>query len=159
MFVFLWQSCPLACRLCYAFLWNALNIKGFMYFYQIKSRSRKRNILCCWWLGHSQMTTLKNRWSTQFWVIWAWFPQFWVNPQIWAITQNWWNHAQITQNWVLHLFLRVVIYLIVSGMVHDFRYKCQLSYCQLCYCQLCYCQRCYTAFRGSTGPLESCSDL
>ena len=48
---------------------------------------------------------------------------------------------------------------IVSGMVHDLRYKCQLSYCQLCYCQLRYCQLCYTAFRGSTGLLESCSDL
>ena len=41
-------------------------------------------------------------------------PQIWVNTQIWAITQNWGNYAQITQNWVLHLFLRVVIYLLTS---------------------------------------------
>ena len=52
------------------------------------------------------------RWSiTQIWVKPSGIPQIWVNPQIWAITQNWENHAQITQNWVLHLFLRVVIYL------------------------------------------------
>ena len=51
-------------------------------------------------------------WSiTQIWVKPSGIPQIWVNPQIWAITQNWGNHAQITQNWVLHLFLRVVIYL------------------------------------------------
>ena len=48
---------------------------------------------------------------TQIWVKPYGIPQIWVNPQIWAITQNWGNHAQITQNWVLHLFLRVVIYL------------------------------------------------
>ena len=48
---------------------------------------------------------------TQIWVKPSGIPQIWVNPQIWAITQNWGNHAQVTQNWVLHLFLRVVIYL------------------------------------------------
>ena len=35
------------------------------------------------------MTTLKNRWSTQFWVVWAWFPQFWVIAQISGFTQIW----------------------------------------------------------------------
>ena len=50
---------------------------------------------------------------TQIWVKPSGIPQIWVNPQIWAITQNWGNHAQITQNWVLHLFLRVVIYLVM----------------------------------------------
>ena len=49
---------------------------------------------------------------TQIWVKPYGIPQIWVNPQIWAITQNWGNHAQITQNWVLHLILRVVIYLL-----------------------------------------------
>ena len=49
---------------------------------------------------------------TQIWVKPSGTPQIWVNPQIWAITQNWGNYAQITQNWVLHLFLRVVIYLV-----------------------------------------------
>ena len=50
---------------------------------------------------------------TQIWVKPSGIPPIWVNPQIWAITQNWGNHAQITQNWVLHLFLRVVIYLVM----------------------------------------------
>ena len=54
-------------------------------------------------------------WSiTQIWVKPSGIPQIWGNPQIWEITQNWGNHAQITQNWVLHLFLRVVIYLFTS---------------------------------------------
>ena len=51
---------------------------------------------------------------TQIWVKSYSIPQIWVNPQIWAITQNWGNHVQITQNWVLHLFLRVVIYLVIA---------------------------------------------
>ena len=51
---------------------------------------------------------------TQIWVKPSGIPQIWVNPQIWAITQNWGNHAQVTQNWVLHLFLRVVIYLFIA---------------------------------------------
>ena len=55
---------------------------------------------------------LRFEWRTQIWVKPSGIPQIWVNPQIWAITQNWGNHAQITQNWVLHLFLRVVIYLV-----------------------------------------------
>ena len=51
-------------------------------------------------------------WSiTQIWVKPPGIPQIWVNPQIWAITQIWGNHAQIAQNWVLHLFLGMVIYL------------------------------------------------
>ena len=55
---------------------------------------------------------------TQIWVKPSGIPQIWVNPQIWAITQNWGNHAQITQNWVLHLFLRMVIYL-VTVRIYD----------------------------------------
>ena len=53
---------------------------------------------------------------TQIWVKPSGIPQIGVNPQIWAITQNWGNHAQITQNWVLHLFLRVVIYLVTATL-------------------------------------------
>ena len=52
-------------------------------------------------------------WSiTHIWVKPSGIPQIWVNPQIWVITQIWGNHAQIAQNWVLHLFLGVVIYLV-----------------------------------------------
>ena len=81
-----------------------------------------------WFFGKVQLCfSLKFEWWTQIWVTNSdlseikyhsnlseivWYPQIWVNPQIWAITQNWGNHAQITQNWVLHLFLRVVIYLV-----------------------------------------------
>ena len=54
---------------------------------------------------------LRFEWRTQIWVKPSGIPKIWVNPQISAITQNWGNHAQITQNWVFHLFLRVVIYL------------------------------------------------
>ena len=48
------------------------------------------------------MTTLKNRWSTQFWVIWAWFPQFCVIAQIWVFTQIWGIPDGFTQIWVRH---------------------------------------------------------
>ena len=48
------------------------------------------------------MTTLKNRWSTQFWVIWAWFPQFWVIAQIWVFTQIWGIPDGFIQIWVCH---------------------------------------------------------
>ena len=67
-------------------------------------------------------------WSiTQIWVKPSGIPQIWVNPQIWAITQNCGNHAQITQNWVLHLFLRVVIYLLDTFivLVLDDMYLCK----------------------------------
>ena len=47
------------------------------------------------------MTILKNRWSTQFWVIWAWFPQFWVIAQIWGFTQIWGIPDGFTQIWVI----------------------------------------------------------
>ena len=56
-----------------------------------------------------------------------------IEINIWAITQNWGNHAQITQNWVLHLFLRVVIYLFISrwtirtDMSNNFRAPHQTS--------------------------------
>ena len=50
------------------------------------------------------MTTLKNRWSTQFWVIWAWFPQFWVIAQIWGFTQIWGIPDGFTQIWVMIWF-------------------------------------------------------
>ena len=59
----------------------------------------------------------------QIWVKPSGIPQIWVNPQIWAITQNWGNHAEITQNWVLHLFLRVVIYLFNVIPVVDYIFK------------------------------------
>ena len=55
---------------------------------------------------------LRFEWRTHIWVKPSGIPQIWVNPQIWAIIQNWGNLAQITQNWVLRLFLRVIIYLV-----------------------------------------------
>ena len=50
------------------------------------------------------MTTLKFRWNTQFWVIWAWFPQFWVIAQIWGFTQIWGIPDGFTQIWVMIWF-------------------------------------------------------
>ena len=58
------------------------------------------------------MTTLKNRWSTQFWVIWAWFPQFWVIAQIWGFTQIWGIPDGFTQIWVMDV---VNAWAIISG--------------------------------------------
>ena len=66
---------------------------------------------------------------TQIWVKRSGTPQIWVNPQIWAITQNWGNHAQITQNWVLHLFLRVVIYLVRWSWVSVVNFSWSLMKC------------------------------
>ena len=58
------------------------------------------------------MTTLKNRWSTQFWVIWAWFPQLWVIAQIWVFTQIWGIPDGFTQIWVMDV---VNAWAIISG--------------------------------------------